>query len=232
MKKFLYGLTLISLCSCNKELIQPNGIEYNGHIYETVVIGSQEWFSENLITESFNNGDPITQSEWGEFQNSNVSTYSVLECDSVTWEVGFHYNYYVVMDERNVCPVGWRVPNKYDFELLINTVGGEDIAGYNLKTQIGWSNINTVSSNSFEFDGYPNFMKWGTYDVDNTPCNYPEQEGLYLWSDNPQTQNDDYIEFLQIRDEDGAYIQRISNTNESLPAYRYTTGMGIRCVKE
>ena len=44
-------------------------LEYQGYDYETVQIGEQCWFAENLRSESYQNGDAIpadlSDSEWG-----------------------------------------------------------------------------------------------------------------------------------------------------------------------
>ena len=45
-----------------------NIVEYNGYDYQTVLIGDQCWFAENLRTEKYRNGDVIlanlNDSEW------------------------------------------------------------------------------------------------------------------------------------------------------------------------
>lgn len=39
-----------------------------------------------------------------------------------------------------VCPEGWHLPNKADFETLLDSVGGQLVAGKVLKFQSGWNN--------------------------------------------------------------------------------------------
>lgn len=50
---------------------------------------------------------------------------------------GALYNWYAVDTlsnrNKNVCPVGWHVPSQQDFLELINYLGGESVAGIQLK---------------------------------------------------------------------------------------------------
>ena len=39
-----------------------------------------------------------------------------------------------------VCPKGWHLPSKADFETLLDSVGGQLVAGKVLKFQSGWNN--------------------------------------------------------------------------------------------
>ena len=39
-----------------------------------------------------------------------------------------------------VCPEGWHLPSKADFETLLDSVGGQLVAGKVLKFQSGWNN--------------------------------------------------------------------------------------------
>jgi uncharacterized protein (TIGR02145 family) len=40
---------------------------------------------------------------------------------------------------RGACPAGWHLPSREEFETLIATVGGEDVAGLMLKAQYSWN---------------------------------------------------------------------------------------------
>lgn len=241
MKKLFYILFFITFFGCTPEEVEPEtlvseNIDYNGYVYETVEIGNQIWFAEYLKTDKFNNGDPIDYIDTPEssnvWNNTVSSAYTIVECDSVTWDIGYHYNYYVVLDERNVCPVGWRVPNEYDLELLIQTVGGSSSAGYHLHTNYGWNEF-PLGNNTFGFNGSPNFMVWSIGTHNGTPCYWPnqQQERMNIWG---YTSQDNGPKLIHLDSGNGQDANVASHGSSwfSNSAWGYTTGMGIRCIKE
>tara|TARA_B110000091_G_C13596018_1_gene382627 strand:+ start:102 stop:677 length:576 start_codon:yes stop_codon:yes gene_type:complete len=122
---------------------------------ETVKIGKQEWSSENLNSDHFNNGDEIQQVEsakdwlkclknktpaWCYFDNNpdNDNTFGKL------------YNSYAVMDVRGIAPEGWHIPTDEEWSELIEFLGGSSTAGKLLKSSSGWlEDGNGPNSNSF-----------------------------------------------------------------------------------
>ena len=130
----------------------------NGNVYQTVKIGDQWWMAENLKVTHYRNGDPIpnvTDSvEWiglttGAYCNydngtDNVATYGRL------------YNWYAVDDSRNIAPEGWHVPTDADWQTLIDFLGGNDVAGGEMKdTTAYWSQPNEGATNSSGFTALP-----------------------------------------------------------------------------
>ena len=126
-------------------------LEYQGYDYETVQIGEQCWFAENLRAENYRNGENIlggvSASDWdllaegaaaiyGEgssaVANGNEDAFSNLSAH------GRLYNFFAVSDERSLCPYGWQVPSTVDFEVLLEEVettdalkGFESSSGFN-----------------------------------------------------------------------------------------------------
>jgi hypothetical protein len=80
-------------------------VSYQGYDYETVQIGEQCWFAENLRAENYRNGDPVP--------SMNASASGLLEINDV-----FYYQWEVVNDLRGICPSGWQVPSVLDYEGL------------------------------------------------------------------------------------------------------------------
>lgn len=77
-------------------------------------------------------------------------------------KLGLLYNFYVMVDLRNVAPEGWHVPTKTEIEVLRTTVGGETYGGGKLK-ETGteyWLSPNTGATNEYGFNlrgsGYRN----------------------------------------------------------------------------
>jgi uncharacterized protein (TIGR02145 family) len=88
----------------------------DGQTYKTVKIGKQVWMAENM------NYD-IKHSYCYENNPENCEKYGRL----YTWAAA---NY--------VCPEGWHLPTKEEFEILMSNVGGIETAGKMLKSKQGW----------------------------------------------------------------------------------------------
>ena len=87
-------------------------VSYQGYDYETVQIGEQCWFAENLRAENYRNGDAIpsnlSDDEWYETGEGAVSFYALDSMNLFTF--GRLYNFYATQDGRALCPNGWHVP--------------------------------------------------------------------------------------------------------------------------
>ena len=153
-------------------------LEYQGYDYETVQIGEQCWFAENLRNENYENGDAIpadlSDSEWENTTSGAVAVYGDGNsncydfspdgdaCDE-TWslnEFGRLYNWYAVDDARGLCPSGWHVPTDGEWTVMTDFLGGELVAGGQMKTTFGWNNGGN-GSNTSGFRGLPGgFKNW------------------------------------------------------------------------
>jgi uncharacterized protein (TIGR02145 family) len=114
----------------------------HGHYYQTVVIGEQCWFAENLRTTQYNEPDPDTPlqvvqpSEWasvnGEGLWDGVACVNPMALDT---SLGLLYNHHAVFGNGNVCPTDWRVPTTIDWAVLEMELGGsaDEVGGV-----IGW----------------------------------------------------------------------------------------------
>ena len=121
----------INVISFSQNTIQ----DIEGNKYLTVEIGGQVWMQENLKTTQYNNGDKIENLTDRKIWSSTTSgAYSVYEDkEKYKKEFGLLYNYYSIIDTRNVCPVGWRIPSDSDFVKLIEFLGGDKLAGGKIK---------------------------------------------------------------------------------------------------
>ena len=77
-----------------------------------IQIGPQIWATENATITKFRNGDDIpfvsNKNEWNELTSP---AYCINENND------YLYNYWVIVDSRNIAPTGWRVPNDNDWVL-------------------------------------------------------------------------------------------------------------------
>jgi uncharacterized protein (TIGR02145 family) len=98
-----------------------------------IQIGSQIWSTENVTITTFRNGDNIPLVQNNDWSQLSSPAYSINENND------YLYNYWVIVDSRNIAPTGWRIPNENDWDVLINFVGNQDVAGHKLKSINGWT---------------------------------------------------------------------------------------------
>lgn len=104
----------------------------DGKTYATTTIGSQIWMAKNL-----------------NYQTTNSLCYdnSTTNCT----KYGRLYNW----DEATkACPTGWHLPTSSEFSELFAAIGGEDVAGYKLKSKSGWAD-NGNGSDLYKFNALP-----------------------------------------------------------------------------
>jgi uncharacterized protein (TIGR02145 family) len=122
-------------------------------------IGRHNWTVENLNTTTFQNGDPIIEAksndEWEKAAQNKQPAWCYYNNDSSSnKKYGILYNWYAVYDSRGLAPNGWHIPNEMEWNELIDSLGGPDIAGNKLKSQTLW-NDNGNGNNESGFSGMP-----------------------------------------------------------------------------
>jgi len=146
----------------------------DGKVYQTVVIGTQEWMAENLAylpsvvgpgtgsnTTSYYyvygyDGTNVTDAK----ATSNYTTYGVL------------YNWPAAMagsassnanpsGVQGVCPAGWHLPSDAEWTELTDYLGGESGAGGKLKETgtTHWASPNTGATNETGFTALPGGLR-------------------------------------------------------------------------
>lgn len=151
-------------------------LEYQGYNYETVLIGEQCWFAENLRSENYQNGDAIpvglSDEEWSSTTSgamavygegsSSCNTYSpdgdACDPDWSLVEYGRLYNWYAVEDDRSLCPNGWSIPGDDNWQQMVQVLGGDEVAGSTMKSQSGWDQGGN-GTNSSGFNATPSGLK-------------------------------------------------------------------------
>ena len=136
--------------TCELEWQCGDSTEFDGYWYETVLIGDQCWFAENLRTTKYANGDSIPanlpDSVWFAQLYSGIGATAVYgegssycennspdidACDEAQSlaEYGRLYNWYAVDDTRGLCPSGWHVPTEGEFTQLEDFITSQGFAG-------------------------------------------------------------------------------------------------------
>lgn len=125
----------------------------DGKVYRTVNIGDQVWMAENL---NYDAPWPLDSEKvsWcfydkeefcdlmGRFYGVKVvldDAYidTLPECLEENLVDCYEYGDYDV-ELQSVCPDGWRLPTKKDWNKLVDAVGGVEVAGQNLASVSGW----------------------------------------------------------------------------------------------
>ncbi len=110
----------------------------DGKVYKTVKIGNQVWMAENL---NFETDSSFCYSDSAYFCAMHGRLYkwaaAVGKSES---ECGYGNTCSLPSgDVQGVCPSGWHLPSKAEFESLIATVGEDSTAGKVLKSASGWT---------------------------------------------------------------------------------------------
>jgi uncharacterized protein (TIGR02145 family) len=228
----LRTLTLILFIGINSSYFsQATVTDVSGNIYKTVKIGSQIWMAENLRTEKFNNGDPIEQITSNRYwQEVSVFAMNDTTLEEI-WPLMTYYNndkqknnalynFYVVLDDRGICPQGWHVPSTEEFDELIDYLGGIDKASTKLKSTTTWK---IVGSNSSGFNALPIGIRYGSGEFGE------KTEEAGFWTDEIIEDRNKINNMLSL----GANVLKLrSDISESeIRFIFFNAGHSIRCIK-
>ncbi|MCX6162216.1 MAG: fibrobacter succinogenes major paralogous domain-containing protein [Ignavibacteriae bacterium] len=124
---------------------------------ETIIIGTQEWTSENLNVENYRNGDIIPQvkeaDKWAELTTGAWCYYDNNAENGKTY--GKLYNWFAVNDPRGLAPAGWHIPSDAEWTQLTDYLDGEGTAGGKLKATKLWDSPNDGATNGSGFNAFP-----------------------------------------------------------------------------
>jgi uncharacterized protein (TIGR02145 family) len=194
--------------------VMPQGYLVNNEV-ETVTIGTQVWMKYNLDVEVYQDGTNIERANLA-FSRSVVQPswcyYNYDIVNDITY--GKLYNGYAVNDARNICPVGFRIPTRTDFNTL-NSYLSTNAGGKLKETGLThWASPNTSATNSSGFTGLP-----GGYMGDAGSSSNIGLQGYFWTSTSAGSTN--YIRYLRSAD---------ANFTESA-AFVLAGGASVRCIK-
>ena len=159
----------------------------DGQEYRIVKIGNQWWMAENLRATIYADGIPLVDGTGvGEIYNDYTTKYMFVfdDIESNADTYGRLYTWAAVMNGssssasnpsgvQGVCPNGWHLPSKSEWNELIDLFGGASIAGGKLKEagNSHWKYSNVGATNESGFTGLPsgyrndngNFYGLGSY---------------------------------------------------------------------
>lgn len=196
--------------------------DIEGNEYGTIIIGTQIWMSESLRTTMYNNRNVINHiigdEEW---KNTTEDAYCNYDNNTNTYEdYGRLYNWKAAT--KNICPENWHLPSKEEWNILVEYLGGEDVAGEKLKETGNnhWFTPNedfSTNESGFSARGSGSrFANGQNFQLDGL------KRGSSFW-----TSNED------VNDNDKALIYLLSFSNKSVTQRTRDKkdGNAIRCIK-
>ena len=193
----------------------------DGNIYETIVIGTQTWMTENLKTTKYNDGTPIPNivddATWASLTTGAYGDFGNLPSNSIIY--GKLYNWYVVASSnpKNVCPVGWHVPSDIEWTTLTNWLGGESVAGGKLKESgtAHWVNTSISVTNESGFSALPGGYR------DYSGPSFDIGDWGYWWSSTEYTTGQAWNRIMN-----SGYLSVLRSDNNR------NIGYSVRCLKD
>jgi uncharacterized protein (TIGR02145 family) len=208
------------IISCKKKDHSPDPVtDIEGNTYKTILIGDQVWMAENLKTSTFSDGTEIPlvtgDIDWNELTTPGLSWYDNDEIVNKN-AYGALYNYYSTIS-GNLCPAGWHVPSKDEWQQLRDILGDTITGGGKLKEEgtLHWKTPNTGATNSAGFSALPAGIRYleGTFSSVSYFTSF--------WSSTESDNNNGWYLSLYYSDA----IAGINMTSKK-------DGFSIRCIKD
>ena len=162
-------------------------------LYRTVKIGDQTWMAQNM--------DYDKSGECFNGDSANCTLYGRL---------------YTFEEAKSVCPAGWHLPTKKEYQTLLNFVGGADKAGPILRSTVGWYTDGNTDAYGFSAAPAGNWQNngngWGF--LGDEPASV-----AHFWT---STEYDD-----------GAYVVMLTDGTESVQNDATRNGknrLSVRCL--
>ena len=214
---------------CGPELTWSCGdqLEYQGYDYETVQIGEQCWFAENLRAENYRNGDAIQlvvdDIDWDNIDGDAVRSSPAPNAHP---NAGQLYTFFVASDGRGVCPNEWHVPSHEEWMVLELDLGLDAIElenwgqsrgdlGLKMKSCSEWNGDCSMQSG---FNAVYSSVRPGNGPEDG---GYSAEENSAFWSSTPDV---------------GAWYRSLTFNAIGIHAWYDgdggNAGFSIRCIKD
>jgi uncharacterized protein (TIGR02145 family) len=197
----------------------PPVVDIDGNYYDTVHIGNQIWFKQNLKTTRYRNGGNIPyvlgNTDW---QALTTGAWIYYDHDAANNAIyGKLYNWYTTLGDT-LCPKGWGVPTNDEWSILTDYLGGESVAGGKMKS-VGtayWNDPNTGVTNESGFSVLPGGSR-------NSVGSFLGISYIaFFWSATEGGNGDAWGRHLY---SNGGFVDRFTNGFKSV-------GASIRCLKD
>lgn len=224
----LLTFTVFSIISCNTtssetELVIDYGsvTDVEGNTYKTVVIGNQEWMAEDLVTSHYRDGSKIMYddlyqaSEFLELGFNGIGAWTYyIDNGYIVYNV--LYNWYAINDNRGLCPTGWKIPTKNEWDTLLRYLG--ENSGGKMKETEGWKAPNSGANNSSGFTALPTGLV-----IKSDGSGYYNSGSVgYWWTSTGNNQENDNVFIKQIWYNSTKLTENVFDKNN---------GVSVRCLK-
>lgn len=225
---YLIELAILCIEKCPMSLkgyswISKTYKDYDGNIYHSIVIGTQEWMVENLKTTHYNDGTLIPNLiDNGDWSADTSGAWCYYLNDSANNKVfGKLYNWLSV-NTGKLAPIGWHIPSYSDWEKLWNVIG-KSIAGKKLKKSGAQYWFIDTGTNDYGFSAVAGGHRQdtGVFAGDGPPI---DLDSCDLWT---------ITEYNSLT----AYYVQMNGGNDEFPIYEHamiekTMGMSVRCMRD
>jgi uncharacterized protein (TIGR02145 family) len=185
-------------------------------------LGTYSWMKANLDVEFYRNGDPIPQvTDASEWLNLKTGAWCYINNDSeLGKKYGKLYNWYAVNDPRGLAPLGSHIPHSSEWNDLSEYLGGDYVAGGNLKStgtiEDGnglWKSPNTGATNMSNFSAQPAGFRYDAFSKIG--------ENAIFWSSSEYDDKNVYVNKLSY--DTSAIVQVVGKKG---------CGFSVRCVMD
>jgi uncharacterized protein (TIGR02145 family) len=141
-------------------------VDIEGNTYKTIRLGDQLWMAENLRATRLNDGTKLDLLQADDAWAVSTNPAYCWNPDTLLWPrnvTGAYYNRYA-METGKLCPVGWRVPSKQDWESISDIYGGVTGSALKVTGYSWWRAPNRGATNASGFSAYPSGMRFSAGD--------------------------------------------------------------------
>ncbi len=192
-------------------------IYYGGKIYNTVTIGSQTWFKENLDVGTMINSNSESDNQT---DNEIIEKYCIGNATNLcnTYRGGLYQwdeamQYVTTESAQGICPSGWHIPTTAEWEILESYANDKLTKLTDKDAKSGYTYTNETGFSGF-FAGRRQPHSGGRFNESN--------KDTYFWSSTEASNT-------------GASVLHLRYNNSDIivfNSYTKTYGFSVRCLKD
>ena len=226
--------------------------ERDSKTYKTVVIGEQTWMAENLNyydtiampalkeRSACYDGNPVNCAVLGRLYAWSTAMDSSGSFSLNSKGCSYGRKCTPTYPVRGICPEGWHLPTKEDFQTLFTTVGGQDIAGMMLKAVNRWQTEDKYDPVTHTYSRQMDMASTDAYGFSAIPSSYYSHNierneyiffGNYtvacFWSSSQPDKN--HVVVMELYGEKNDAYLRSDNVGSGV---KYDDFISIRCLKD